>query len=175
MVQTWVWVPCMGEMDVSDEPMVDDTGTVDELFAVWFRAAEPQLRAGLVATFGFELGRDAAAEALAYAWEHRGRVLRLDNSTGYVFRVGQRWAQRQRSRRQRRFGMAQTHNEYPAFEPALGKALRSLSTRQRQVVVLCLGYGLTQGEAADVLSISRSSVQNHVERGLRHLRNEVGQ
>jgi RNA polymerase sigma factor (sigma-70 family) len=58
-----------------------------------------------------------------------------------------------------------------AFE--LHSALAELSTRQRQVVVLCVGYGLTHAQVAALLGISRSSVQNHVERGLRHLRTEI--
>ena len=105
---------------------------------------------------------------------HRDRVLGLDNVTGYAYRVGQRWARRQRTRQRRRFGMTVSDNAGPGFEPALQDALAALSTRQRQAVVLCVGYGLTHAEAADVLNISRSSVQNHAERGLRHLRNEVG-
>jgi len=41
----------------------------------WFdglvRDVEPGLRHALVAVYGQEQGRDATAEALAYAWEHR--------------------------------------------------------------------------------------------------------
>ena len=119
--------------------------------------------------------RDAtAAEALSYVWEHRTRVLGLANPVGYAFRVGQRWATRQQRRRRRRFGFATDGNHPPGFEPALHTALAALSLRQRQVVVLCVGYGLTHEEAADVLGISRSTVQNHAERGLRQLRRKVG-
>ena len=107
-------------------------------------------------------------------WEHRDRVLALDNATGYAFRVGQRWARRQRTRQKRRFGAPPPDRSAPGFEPALHDALAGLSTRQRQVVVLCTGYGLTHSEAAALLNISRSSVQNHAERGLRHLQDEVG-
>jgi len=38
-----------------------------ELFAL---DVEPRLRRALVAAYGSDRGREAAAEALAYAWEH---------------------------------------------------------------------------------------------------------
>ncbi|MAT07249.1 MAG: hypothetical protein CL424_19630 [Acidimicrobiaceae bacterium] len=158
-------------MDVSIEPV---TEVVEDEFSSWFALAEPRLRAALVAEFGADLGRDATAEAVAYVWEHRDRVLGLANATGYAFRVGQRWARRQRSRRRAGFTADDTTHSSPGFEPALQRALAGLSTRQRQVVVLCVGYGVTHAEAAQMLGISRSSVQNHAERGLRHLQNEVG-
>jgi len=162
-------------MDVSENrtSVTDDAGVA--AFESWFGEAEPQLRAALVATYGPELGRDAAAEALGHAWEHRHRVLEMSNPTGYVFRVGQRWATRQERRNRRRFGLAPSGESSPGFEPALHDALAGLPTRHRQVVVLCTGYGLTHRETADVLGISPSTVQNHAERGLRQLRRKVGQ
>lgn len=154
-------VPCWGEMDVKNELVGQQAGPADASFESWFRSTEPRLRAALVAAFGPEFGRDATAEALSYVWEHRDRVLALDNAAGYAFRVGQRWGRRQRARQGRRFGMPPIESAAPGFEPALHEALTALSTRQRQVVVLCIGYGLTHAEAADLLNISRSSVQNH--------------
>ncbi len=41
-----------------------------DTFEAFVRDAEPRLRRALVAAYGPEQGRDAAAEALAYAWEH---------------------------------------------------------------------------------------------------------
>jgi DNA-directed RNA polymerase specialized sigma24 family protein len=159
-------------MDIADEPRV--AATSEAVFERWFVTAEPRLRGALVATFGADLGREAAAEALRYCWEHRERVLAMDNSIGYLFRLGQRWGRRQRSRTSRRILMDPEDAELPGFEPGLDAALRRLSTRQRQVVVLCHGFGLSHAEAAAVLDISRSSVQNHAERGLRHLRHALG-
>jgi DNA-directed RNA polymerase specialized sigma24 family protein len=159
-------------MDIADDPAIAETSQAT--FERWFVSAEPRLRAALVATLGAEVGREAAAEALGYCWEHRERVLAMDNPLGYLFRLGQRWGRRQRSRASRRFGVEHANPELPGFEPGLDAALKRLSTRQRQVVVLCHGLGLTHAEAAAVLGISRSSVQNHAERGLRRLRDEIG-
>jgi len=107
-------------------------------------------------------------------WEHRARVLAMDNSVGFAFRVGQRWASRQRRRSRRRVGLPVTDERPPGFDPALHDALDALPLRQRQVVVLCTGYGLTHRETAEVLGISPSTVQNHAERGLAQLRRKVG-
>jgi RNA polymerase sigma factor (sigma-70 family) len=60
------------------------------------------------------------------------------------------------------------------FEPGLGTALSTLSLRQRQIVVLVAGFGLSQLEAAQLLGLSRSSVQNHLERGMTKLRTSLG-
>ena len=45
--------------------------------------AEPRLRRGLVAGFGIQIGEEATAAAIAYAWEHWARVHGMDNPTGY--------------------------------------------------------------------------------------------
>lgn len=161
-------------MYVSTEPKGDDPSTSDHSFIAWCGENEARLRAALVSEFGPELGREAAAEALGYVWEHRTRVLSLENPAGYAFRVGQRWGRRQRTRQGREFPIPDAVQRDSRFEPALLGALVGLPTRQRQVVVLCIGFGLTHAEAAALLGISRSSVQNHAERGLRRLQQEIG-
>jgi RNA polymerase sigma-70 factor (ECF subfamily) len=62
----------------------------------------------------------------------------------------------------------------PRIEPKLDDALRHLSKRQRSVVFLVEGLGLTYQETADQLGISRSAVQTHLERALARLRNDLG-
>ncbi len=51
-------------------------------FEAFFRDTEPKLRRALVATYGPDQGRDAAAEALAYAWEHWERLSKMANPAG---------------------------------------------------------------------------------------------
>jgi hypothetical protein len=48
-------------------------------FAAFFAETEPRLRRAFVAAYGPERGREAAAEALAYAWQHRPTAF-LDRS-----------------------------------------------------------------------------------------------
>jgi len=62
----------------------------------------------------------------------------------------------------------------PDVEPELPRALGRLTERQRVCVALVHAFGWTHQEVADLLDLSRSSVQNHVERGLNRLRSEMG-
>jgi DNA-directed RNA polymerase specialized sigma24 family protein len=140
-------------------------------FEVFVRDTEPKLRRALVAAYGPEQGRDAASEALAYAWEHWARLRDLDNLPGYLFRVGQ-------TRGRRRARQPVLH-EAPGsadhdFEPGLPAALATLSQRQRLAVVLVHGYGDTLREVAELTGLRRTSVQNHAERGLARLRAALG-
>ena len=142
-----------------------------QTFAVFHASAEPRLRRALIARYGGEVGREATAEALAYAWEHWDRLQTMANPLGYLYRVGQSRSRRLWPRR----AVFDTDDgaALPWIEPGLPAALNRLSARQRQVVVLIHGFDHTHQEVADLLGISRSSVQNHVERGLAKLRSEL--
>src|SRR5215469_926755 len=65
-------------------------------FTEFVSAVEPRLRRALVAAYGFDEGREATAEALAYAWEHWDRLRLMSNIPGYLFRVGQTKRRRKR-------------------------------------------------------------------------------
>ncbi|MEZ5379671.1 MAG: sigma factor-like helix-turn-helix DNA-binding protein [Acidimicrobiales bacterium] len=152
-----------------------DTSSGQLGFEEFFAVHEPLLRRALAAGFGHDLGREAAAEALMYGWQWWDRVAELDNPAGYLYRVGERWAVRQRQRSTKRAtGWATQPSATDRFEPGLAGALDSLTARQRQAVVLVTGFGLTHAEAADVLGIARTSLQNHHERGLTNLRRRLG-
>jgi len=140
---------------------------------VFFARAERPVRYALVARYGFEMGREATAEAFAYAWEHWDRVGRMENPDGYTYRVGQRLARRWAGRKTAGFGAPPDHAEV-VVEPKLRPALERLSPRQRVTVVLVSGLGWTHREAADFQGISTSSVQKHLERALNRLRTEIG-
>lgn len=152
-------------------PTLTDSETGEVTFAEFHRRAEPQLRRAFIARYGAEIGREAAAEALAYGWENWDRIRAMGNPLGYLYRVGQ-----SRSRRlwpRRAVFDARSERPLPWVEPGLPAALNKLSVRQRQVVVLVHGFEYTHQEVATLLGISRSSVQNHVERGLARLRSEL--
>lgn len=136
-------------------------------FEAFFREAEPILRRALVAAYGPDLGRDAASEALAYAWEHWDRLSQMSNLPGYLFRVGQ--TRGIRSKRQPVLHDRSSWPEYQ-FEPGLPAALAQLSERQRLAVVLVHGYGYTLQEVADLAGLHKGSVQTHAARGLARLR-----
>jgi DNA-directed RNA polymerase specialized sigma24 family protein len=142
-------------------------------------AVEPGLRRALSASYGPEIGRDAAVDALVWAWRHWGRVLALDNAGGYLFRVGESSARRHLRRQRlwrsaRGFGAA-VHWDNPQIEPGVVEALARLSPRQRAAVLLVHGHGHTLSEAATLMGCSISTVRNHVDRALTHLRTAIGE
>lgn len=130
----------------------------------------PRLARAFVAGFGLERGQEALAEALAYAWEHLDTVTVMDNPAGYLYRVGQ-----SRTRRRRRPVVFPPPEEVgvPWIEPGLVDALAALSEHQRVAVVLARGYGWTYREIGELLGIAVTTVQNHVERALRRMRDEM--
>ncbi|MGH8987012.1 MAG: RNA polymerase sigma factor [Acidimicrobiales bacterium] len=139
-------------------------------FDCFVAEVEPRLRAALVALYGTEDGRDATAEALAYAWEHWARVMAMTRPAGYLFRVAQSKARRRREP----LVFAVPEPAEHLFEPRLPDALRALPDRQRLAVVLVHGLGCSVAETADLLEIKPTTVRNHLERGLRRLRRALG-
>jgi RNA polymerase sigma-70 factor (ECF subfamily) len=133
--------------------------------------AGPRLRGALVATFGPDVGADAAAEALAYGWQHWSRVSGMANPTGYLYRVGQTCGRRARQRANSRTGSVDraVSAEMPWSEPGLVPALQQLSESQRVVVIMVHALGWAQTEVAEVLEISASSVRTHLARGMARL------
>ena len=141
-------------------------------FSEFFVETEPRLRQVLTATLGLEVGTEATADAMAYAWEHWERVGRMENPAGYLYRVG-----RSRSRRFRRIPSELPpvrEESLPWVEPGLPKALGKLSERQRTVVILVHSLGWTQTEVAALLGVSQGAVRTHLERGVARLRSKLG-
>lgn len=127
----------------------------------------------MCARFGFETGREATAEALTYAWENWERVRRMHNPAGYVYKTGWRIGRRLRNRRQP-IDFSPPEGSEHHFEPGLGPALEALSPRQRAVVVMVHALGWTQKETAELLGVSTSSVQRHLDRAMVKLRRALG-
>lgn len=125
----------------------------DLAFEEFFASVEPRLRRALMAAYGLEAGREATAEALAWAWEHRDRLATIEHPVRYLFRVGQ-----SRSR-QRKVRALHGRSEWvePQVEPQLMATLRKLSEHQRVSVVLVHGYAWTLAEVADTCAITSSS------------------
>lgn len=154
-------------------PTVDDAGSFGEFVA----SVEPRLRRALVAAYGPELGRDAAADSLAWAWQHWDRVQAMTNPAGYLWRVGQTAVRKSTRRRSyevvdgRVFDLERVDHRATEHdvEPALDGALAALSPQQRAAVVLVHGHGYSLNEAADALGCSISTIRNHVARALRRL------
>lgn len=154
--------------------MTSTTAVRKQQISDFLEEAEPRLRRALVARYGHEVGREAAAEALAYAWEHSKKLLEMKNPAGYLFRVGQSRARKFRTRnRPLRSDPAAPGNPEPWVEPELASALHRLSPRQRTAVLMIHGYGHTYEETARSLGVTRSTIQRHVERGMAKLREDL--
>ena len=145
------------------------SGDVETQFTEFVLEHEPRLRRAFVAAYGSHRGREATAEALAFAWEYWDRLSTVENVNGYLFRVGQ---SRTRSRRRElRFDLEQPRE--PTYEPGLLPALKSLTARQRTAVVLIHGFGWTLREVAELTGTKVTTTQNHLERGLAKLRRHL--
>lgn len=145
-------------------------------FEEFVAANERPLRQALTAACGIDHGREVAADVLAYAWEHWGRVGAMTNPVGYLFVVGRDRHRRQSTKDQRSvpdfdFGAGRSE---PWCEPALGAELSRLSERERMVVLLANGFEWSMAEIAELLGVSKSTVQTHAERGMAKLRAGLG-
>ena len=97
-------------MSTNQEPTTD-TERRRETFTRFFEEAEPRLRVALGAALGQERGRDAASEALAYAWENWDRLQEMENPIGYLYRVGP-------SKVRRRCTTSGSSSSWPKGEPS---------------------------------------------------------
>lgn len=156
--------------------MSDDA---DAGFAAFFADVEPRLRLALSAGFGLDLGREAAADALAWAWDNWDRLSEMTNPAGYLYRVGQSVALRELEVQRRggrldsdRNGGNEVPGPYP-FEPSLADHLAELSEQQQVCLWLVHGLGYRQSDVADLLGCSPSSVATHVRRALARLRTRM--
>jgi RNA polymerase sigma factor (sigma-70 family) len=141
-------------------------GSDEEEFREFVIGTERRLLRALTAAYGDQRGHDATAAALGFAWEHRARVLAMDNPVGYLFRVGQSSVRHRRARPV----FERPSEQERRIEPGLTAGLASLSTRQRLAVMLVFGDEWTHAEVAELMGVDRSTVQRHLERGLVKLR-----
>lgn len=141
---------------------------LDVTYEEFVRRDGARLRAGLVAAYGPEVGADAAAEALAYGFEHWARVGIMDNPAGYLYRVGQ--SEARRHFRPSAYLPIAPAPGLPDFEPALAPALESLTEPQRVGVLLVHALGWTQRDAAELLDVDISTLRTHIARAMTKLR-----
>ena len=149
----------------------DDTKT--DAFTEFVSHMESKLRYALSAALGTEYGREAAAEALAYGWEHWDRVREADNPGGYLYRVGLNHGKKLRA-----WGRVNLPDvpleKLPWVEPGLPAALIGLPEQQRVSVYLVYGHEWSMTEVASMLGVSKGTVQKHVERAMEKLRRGLG-
>lgn len=144
-----------------------------EAFTAFVDRTEPGLRRALVATYGPVDGREAAVEALSWAWENWERLSDIDNPAAYLYRVGQSSTRRFAATAvPARFSAAIT-DEMPDVEPGLLPALDALSSQQRSIVLLVHAHGWSQADVARMLDINPSTVREHLGRAMSRLRAQL--
>ena len=149
--------------------MDNDAGAEpEETFEVFFARAEPRLRAALTSLYGADMGREATAEAMAWAYEHWDRVAGMDHQVAYLYRVGQ--SRTRRLRRRRVLFAAPEAGAIPEVDPRLVGALAALPERQRVAVTLVHGHDWSHADVAALMHVSPSTVATHVARGIASLR-----
>jgi RNA polymerase sigma factor (sigma-70 family) len=147
--------------------------TDDAGFDAFVLRVEPKLRTALVATYGPADGRDAARDALSWAWENWARVSGMANPVGYLYRVGQSATRRYGSRQIPPQLLTAVEQRQTEVTPELVPALARLSTQQRTVVVLVHAFQWTLREVAATLEISPSTVREHLDRATTRLRDDL--
>lgn len=148
------------------------TADREQAFTRFVKGVEPRLSYAFAAAYGPEVGADVASEALAWAWEHWDRVQRMENPSGYLYRVGQskaRWYHRPRIMFPKVYAAEEIGGAHE-----LPDALEQLTKQQRVTVLLIYGLGYSEREVADLLGLSRWSVRTHAKRGLTRLRSALG-
>ncbi len=140
----------------------DDGDELTQLLA----EAQPRLWRAFAGARGPDGADEAVGEALAWAWEHRARLLAMDNPVGYLYRVG---LSRSTPRRRPELPSAADVG-LPHIEPGLVPALQRLPIRQRSAVWLVHGCGWSYAEVAEALGVSTSTVGTHTSRALDALR-----
>jgi RNA polymerase sigma-70 factor (ECF subfamily) len=124
---------------------------------------------------------DAAAEALARAYASWGRVGTLEYRVGWVLRTTTNivYDRARRRRPEQATPPVVLADVFGGFEQRvveraeLVDALRRLSARQRQAVVLHHLGGLSVKEVSEAMRASPNSVKKHLERALVRLRDHL--
>ena len=136
------------------------------------------LRTACLVTGDSHLGEDLVQTALAKAYGSWAKVREADHPVAYVRRLmintHLSWLRRltNTERPHERFPDVGTgdHQSAHADTDEMRRALLRLSPRVRTAVVLRYFEDLTEAETAHVMGCSRSTVNNHVTRGLSALR-----
>lgn len=117
---------------------------------------------------------DVAAEAFARLWSKWGQIESDDHAGGFVFKTAMRLCAR-RARRRELIGRVPERSAPDEIGRSLDRqeilrALRRLSVRQRQAVVLRDWAGMETSEVAKLLGMRDSTVRVHLARGREGLR-----
>lgn len=122
---------------------------------------------------------DATADAFIRAWERWNRVGSMDHPSAWVAKTAIN-ANRRRHRRRGREVLVESERleppprSDPVPDTDLAAAIRTLSMRQRQVLLLRYGMDLPEAECADVLGIQPGTASATLTQARRRLAELMG-
>jgi RNA polymerase sigma factor (sigma-70 family) len=145
-----------------------------------FRSEYPRLISSLQLLTGSRAeAEDLAQEALARVCERWSRVRGMDSPAGYLYTIALNLA-RKRARRLRRGPVPDEPRSVPdpgetaERRAAIREALRSLSAKQREALVVVEWLGFSPAEAAALLGVSPESLRARLHRARSELRSRFG-
>jgi RNA polymerase sigma-70 factor (ECF subfamily) len=155
-----------------------------EAFRAFFDAHHGRLL-GYLQSRGVPVGaaEDIVQNAFVYLWTHRDRIDPDRSLRAYLFRIGTTRALNHVRDASKHAPDAAPEDARPSDAPSpeadaltaelraqLDAAIADLPERRRMVFELCVLQDCTYREAADALSITRKTVENHMRLALRDLR-----
>jgi RNA polymerase sigma-70 factor (ECF subfamily) len=164
-----------------------DRAAYAELFEATY---EPLFRYVRSITRSTEAARDVTQDAFIRLWEVRESLSPDQSLEAYLYRIARNRAynheRNQRTRDEKEPAVRDQTPAQPArpaqpddeagaeqLEDRLWRWIGELTDRQREALVLTRFDGLSHEEAADVMDISPRTVNNHIVRALKHLRERV--
>ncbi len=143
-------------------------------FAAFFAEHHRTIASALALTLrDDQLASDAAAEAMARAYQRWDDVGRYGNPAGWVYRVGLNWARSRRRKLIREIFRSESPETpappTPDVDPTLARALAELPLDQRSVVVCRYLLDWSEFQTAEALQIAPGTVKSRLSRGLDRL------
>jgi RNA polymerase sigma factor (sigma-70 family) len=160
---------------MSEPEVKEHESPVTLTFESFFLSAFAKVRAATARVTGPDLAEDLAVEAFARAYARWGRVSKMERPEAWVVRVATN-AALDEVRRKRAFLPAIVARDAPTDiveRDDVVTAIRSLTRRQQEVVVLRYIVDLPEAEVAHVLGMSAGSVKTHLHRATTRLRDEL--
>ncbi|WP_103020506.1 RNA polymerase sigma factor [Salinibacter altiplanensis] len=178
----------------STEPSLDAlctrlaNGDAEAFETIFRRLSEPIFRYVCGMVSDESLAHDLTQDTFAKLWTARDRMTSVGSLRAYVFRMArnrvynqQRDAQTRRKNRDQ-LRKAPPHGSPPAPDRALDANLLrdrlrewidELPNRQREALTLRRQQDLSHDTIADLMDIAPSTVNNHITRALKHLRERL--
>jgi len=173
-------------LDVLRERLGD--GDVDAFEAIFRRLSESIYRYVCGMVSDESLAHDLTQDTFAKLWEARDRMASVDSLRAYVFRMARnRVYNQQRDARTRRENRAQLQEKTSDPSPPapdqvvdadllrdrLRQWIEDLPPRQREALTLRRQQDLSHEAIANLMDISPSTVNNHIVRALKSLRERL--